>query len=30
MRATRDVEKSISIIAMLPSSLLNILLKGSV
>ena len=30
MRATREVEKSISIIETLPSSLLKILLKGSV
>lgn len=29
-RATKEVEKSISIFAMLPSSLLNILEKGSV
>ena len=30
MRATRDVEKSISIMAMFPSSLLKILENGSV
>ena len=30
IKATSDVEKSISMIAMLPSSLLNILEKGSV
>jgi hypothetical protein len=30
IRATREVEKSISMIAMLPSSLVNIREKGSV